>query len=108
MPRNSDVLNRGRFQVQGGGLEESHAWARRDVPTKVDGNQFINELKMQLSPSEMNKRVICFRKATKWVNNAPRGGYIANTLISTSFLPCPPQKDIRVDGEIFSGAAFKD
>lgn len=53
--------------------------------------------------------MICvFKKAEKWVNNAPVGGYVVVCPIKTSFTPCPPMKDVRVDGELFSGVSFKD
>ena len=78
------------------------------VPTKQIGYGFIDELKGQLTPSELSIRLGCFKKAKKWVDEAPKNGYTAVTPIITSFPPYPPIKDIRVDGEIHSGSAFKD
>ena len=109
MPRrNKAVLNRGRFQAQGAGLEKSRAWAEAEVPTKQNGRTYITELKNQLSPGELAVRENCFEKAEKWVNEAPHDGYVVVTPIITSFQPYPPIKDIRVDGELRSGTAFKD
>lgn len=106
--RNRTVLNRGRFQAQGDGLEKSRPWADADVPTKQEGHTFITELKGQLSPAELAIRKNCFQKAKQWVDEAPQKGYVVVTPIKTSFQPYPPIKDIRVDGELYSGSAFKD
>ena len=101
-------MNRGRFQAQGGGLEESRAWNVETVPTKEEGKGYIKELKDKLAPAEVQIRQSCFEKAEKWVDEAPRNGYVVVTIIKTSFKPYPPIKDIRVDGELYSGAAFKN
>lgn len=101
-------LNRGRFQAQGNGLGQSRPWAEKHIPTKDDGNGFLNELQSGLKPSEIKVRSACFDKAHKWVNKAPRQGYVVNSPIKTSFPPTPPIEDIRVDGELYSGAAFKN
>ena len=106
--RNRIVLNRGRFQAQGAGLEKSRPWTQEEIPTKPDGHRFLDELKDQLSPSELRARLTCFSKANDWVDAAPSGGYKVVKVIKTSFQPYPPIKDIRVDGEIYSGVAFKD
>ena len=42
------------------------------------------------------------------VEEAPAKGYVVSRVIKTSFPLMPPKKGIRVDGEIYSGAAFKD
>lgn len=106
MRRNS--LNRGRFQAQGNRLEESRSWDMEIVPTKTDGTSYLNELKNKLSSTEYRLRKTCFEKARNWVEGAPSNGYVVVTTVKTSFKPSPPIKDIRVDGELFSGTAFKD
>lgn len=106
--KNRNTPNRGRIQAQGGKVEKSRSWAELDVPTKSKGHGFIDDLKEQLTPSELTARLDCIRKAKKWVDAAPKNGYTVVTPIKTSFPPCPPIKDIRVDGEIHSGSAFKD
>ena len=105
---NTNCLNRGRFQAQGNGREQSRPWAEKNIPTKDDGKDFLNELQGKLKPSEIKVRSNCFDKAYKWVDNAPRRGYVVDSPIKTSFLPTPPIKDIRVDGELYSGVAFKN
>lgn len=106
--RKSTILNRGRFQAQGEGLEKSRSWADVNVPTKPQGHTYINELKAQLNHSELAARQTCFERAARWVNDAPSNGYVVVNQIKTSFQPYPPLKDIRVDGEIHCGSAFKD
>lgn len=106
--KNRNTPNRGRIQAQGDKVEKSRSWAEVYVPTKQKGHGFIDNLKGQLKPAELAVRLDCIRKAKKWVDSAPKNGYTAVTPIKTSFPPCPPIKDIRVDGEIYSGSAFKD
>lgn len=109
MPRrNRNELNRGRVQAQGAGVEKSCSWADVRVPSKEDGIDYLDRLKAQLTPAELYVRSTCFTKAEKWVNDAPVSGYVVETPIKTSFQPYPPMRDIRVDGELYSGAAFKD
>lgn len=109
MPRKNRVeLNRGRFQAQGAGLEKSRPWAQEAIPTKPDGHGFLEELKAQLTPSELQARATCFMRANKWVDAAPALGYRIGKVVRTSFQPYPPVRDIRLDGEIHCGAAFKD
>ena len=109
MPRRRrQELNRGRVQAQGAGVEKSCSWAEAEVPTKEDGHGYLDNLKGQLTPAEQLVRESCFEKALKWVNDAPAKGYVVVTPIKTSFQPYPPIKDTRVDGELHSGASFKD
>jgi len=102
------VLNRGRFQAQGDRLEKSRPWAQEDVPTKSDGHTFLDELKERLTPAEFAVRASCFEKAKKWVDNSPQRGHNIVSPIKSSFPPSPPIRSIRVDGELYSGFAFKD
>ena len=48
--RNQIILNRGRFQAQGDGLEKSRPWAMQTIPTKTEGHNYLAELKHQLRP----------------------------------------------------------
>ena len=109
MPRRKrNDLNRGRFQAQGMSLEKSCAWAETSIPTKMDGHGYLNNLKDQLTPAELRVRKTCFEKALKWVNNAPANGYVVDTPLKPTFSPYPPIRDVRVDGELYAGASFKD
>ena len=111
MPRrqvNQNVLNRGRFQAQGDGLEKSRPWAMQDIPTKYDGHNFLTELKGQLTPAEYTIRQKCFERAVRYVDKAPSGGYSVISPARRSLTDIPPIRDVRVDVELFSGASFKD
>lgn len=109
MPKNANIqINRGRVQAQGMGVEESYSWSESQIPSKSDGHDYLNNLKKKLASADLKVRDLCFKKAEKWVNNAPVGGYVVVCPIKTSFTPCPPMKDVRVDGELFSGLSFKD
>lgn len=101
--RNQNISNRGRFQAQGDGLEESKSWTVEVVPTKRNGYAYIEDLKGQLPPAELAVRLQCFDKAKKWVDEAPDNGYVVSSVIKTSFPLKPPRKGIRVDGEILAG-----
>ena len=100
--------NRGRFQAQGDGLEKSRSWTEVFIPTKDDGHNYLDDLKGRLKPAELRKRQDCFKRASKWIDDAPSEGYNAVAPIKTSFPLYPPDKGIRVDGEIFRGKAFRN
>lgn len=106
--RKTIIDNRGRFQAQGDGLEKSRPWTDVVIPTKDDGHNYLDDLKGQLKPTDLGKRQDCFSRASKWIDDAPSEGYYAVSPIKTSFLRYPPEKGIRVDGEIFRGKAFKN
>lgn len=98
-------LHRGRVQAQGGGVEESEAWAQSDVPNKSDGYCMTVSLKRKLRKKDLKKRERSFKKLDKFIGNAPSAGYDYS---SQSYTPFPPQGDVRVDVEIKKGKAFKD
>ena len=108
MSKTEKQLNRGRLQAQGNCIEESRSWATNEVPRKTNGFNWLNELKGTLSDKEIKIRERCFVKAEEWIRNAPADGHNAITPIIVSYTPLPPIKDVRVDGEIFKGRAFKD
>ena len=97
--------HRGRIQAQGGGVEESEAWAQSYVPKKSDGYGMAESLKGKLKKKELKKRERSFKKLDKFIENAPRTGYDYS---SQSYMPFPPNGDVRVDVEIIKGKAFKD
>lgn len=102
------LYNRGRFQAQGDKLEKSKSWAQVNVPTKRDGYSFLDELKAELTPAELNARETSFVKARRWVDASPPNGYVVVNQIKTTFKTSPPVRDIRVDVELHSGIAFKN
>jgi RHS repeat-associated protein len=106
-PIETEGLNRGRFQAQGGGVEESVSWSSHIVPTVSDGLQMLADLGQSLSASQFAARVGALAKATTYVRDvcAPSGGCPP---LSKSFYSngSAQQKGIRIDLEIFTGIAF--
>lgn len=100
-----DPQHRGRIQAQGGGVEESEAWAQSYVPNKSDGFGMVVSLKGKLGEKELKQRERPFKKLDKFIEKAPRVGYDYS---SQSYTPIPPCCDVRVDVEIKKGKAFKD
>ncbi|MEM0992399.1 MAG: hypothetical protein AAGI49_05145 [Bacteroidota bacterium] len=48
--------HRGRWQAQGGGLEESESWAQDEPLSKEDGQRLLNQLKEKLSKQDLKDR----------------------------------------------------
>ncbi|MEM9888804.1 MAG: hypothetical protein AAF849_23110 [Bacteroidota bacterium] len=93
--------HRGRWQAQGGGLEESESWAQDEPLSKEDGLKLLNKLKEKISDKEREKREKLFEQAERFVENAQ--GVQATKI--KSFADAE-DKRIRVDLEIRSGWAF--
>jgi hypothetical protein len=96
--------HRGRFQAQGGGIEESEAWDEEDPLTERDGHTLLTRLKYRLNKDEFLLRQQAFQKAHRFVENAAVSGGVGPTKQSW---PQPPRRDHRrVDIEVQSGRAF--
>lgn len=100
--------HRGRFQAQGDGLEESQPWAQNDSLNKEQGRNLNNDLKNQLSEEDRNRRLEAFRKAEKYINDAPNTGIRSENSPKKSFFSDARYRHIRVDVEISAGKAFVD
>ena len=101
---NDSLEHRGRFQAQGGGLEESESWAQ-DEPLKLSiALSLLEKLKNKLSPKDRKIRKKPFSKAERFVNTAGQNGGVFARL-SRTFL-VKGSKDKRVDIEVLSGKAF--
>lgn len=96
--------HRGRFQAQGGGIEESVAWAQENPPTVAEGLSMLLELSNLLTPAERQKRSELFQKAREFVENAGRQGGI-DAAVSKSWT-ARGRGGIRVDLEVWLGKAF--
>lgn len=102
---NINARNRGRFQAQGAGVEESESWCLESPPTKSNGHTMVEALKGKLNHKALRQRKVPFNKAKRFVETAPCVGWDVSV---QSYAPCPPYKDVRVDIEIIKGRAFKD
>jgi hypothetical protein len=94
--------HRGRFQAQGGGLEESEAWGQDEPLTKDDGLSLLARLKNSLSPRERRRREKAFEKAERFIQNANG----VDAVKKKSFFGDDEDRSIRVDIEILGGKAF--
>jgi hypothetical protein len=97
--------HRGRVQAQGGGIEESEAWARDQPLPAPEGHTFLDTLRDKLSPSEQAMRVEAFAESHVFIDvAAAAGGAGAGTCKS---FPRRPRKDQRrVDIVVIKGLAF--
>ena len=102
-PPPSGPTNRGRIQIQGGGVEISAPWAQTTPPTKAQGLAGLNGLWNSLSPSQQRDRSQAFIRAQTFINNCPATGCSAPISRSYSNRPNSP---IRIDIEIITGTAF--
>ncbi|MEM9887691.1 MAG: hypothetical protein AAF849_17480 [Bacteroidota bacterium] len=93
--------HRGRWQAQGGGLEESESWAQDEPLSKEDGQQLLNQLKEKLSKKDLKDREKLFEQAERFVNNAQG----VDAPFSHSFRS-RKKRGVRVDLEIKAGRAF--
>ncbi|HEX8127776.1 MAG TPA: hypothetical protein VF527_01515, partial [Pyrinomonadaceae bacterium] len=100
--------NRGRIQAQGSnpGVEISIAWSREDVPSKVDGQAWLDSVWNKLTASQQRDRQEAYEDAGRFINRAPQDGYLAP--ISRTFQNTQPRDPrARIDIEIITGRAFE-
>ncbi len=96
--------HRGRVQAQGGGTEESVAWAQSEPPTESEGQDFLDQLASTLNPSELKARQGALTEARQFIERAARCGGVGVT--KRSFPRRPLKGGIRVDIEVQKGLAF--
>lgn len=97
------LKHRGRFQAQGGGLEESESWSQEEPFNKKDALELLGKLKSKLSDKELKKREKAFRSAESYIKNATGG---IDAVKKKSFYDDKKNRSIRVDIEILGGKAF--
>ncbi|MDX1666929.1 MAG: hypothetical protein R3350_06860 [Saprospiraceae bacterium] len=94
--------HRGRFQAQGGGLEESETWSQDEPLSKEEGFSLLDRLKEKLHSKDRELRKRQFEDAKRFIKGA-KGGIDAPERKS---FRNRKTKDIRVDIEVWSGRAF--
>ncbi len=94
--------HRGRFQAQGGGIEESESWSQDEPLTKKQARQLLDKLKDKLPEAERQVRKKPFEAAERFIEGA-KGGVQAPE--HRSFRN-RQTRDVRVDIEVWSGIAF--
>src|SRR4051794_11398592 len=95
--------HRGRFQAQGGGLEESEPWNEPQPLQALTGHHLLSGLHDKIPPREATIRRDSFLKAHRFIDSAASSGGVG---------PCKKSfvvrgsRDQRVDVEVQSGLAF--
>lgn len=95
--------HRGRFQAQGGGLEESEPWTQEEPLQASTGHLLLCRLEDKIPAREAELRRDSFQKAHRFIDSAAASGGVG---------PCKKtflvrgSRDQRVDVEVQSGLAF--
>lgn len=95
--------HRGRFQAQGGGLEESEPWDEPRPLQALTGHILLSGLRFKIPTREATIRRDSFLKAHRFIDSAASSGGVG---------PCKKSfvvrgsRDQRVDIEVQSGLAF--
>lgn len=106
MANNNDNLeHRGRFQAQGGGIEESECWAQDKPLSLASALKLLAKLIAKLATKDYERRRDQFDKAEQYIKNAAENGGRYATGRDPSFR-VKGSKDERVDIEINAGKAF--
>ena len=92
-----------RLQAQGGGLEKSVILSGMTPITVAQGIAGLAELRGKLTRKQADERAEPFRRAERFIRNAPAGGGIGPPGKSFAL----PRSDIRVDVEIKRGINFR-
>lgn len=96
--------HRGRFQAQGGGVEESESWSQDKPLTSSKARLLLQRLMNKLKPKDREKREKPFSKAGNFIDQASENGGIFAVIKKTFMVK--GSKDERVDIEVLGGKAF--
>ena len=103
------VKHRGRHQAQGhdvAGGDRSRPWARPLPYPALDAHDDLTGLEGDLNPAAREKRVLSFRQAHRFVDNAKQAGGIGPTARTFPAGRPGEDTDARVDIEVKKGLAF--
>jgi hypothetical protein len=95
--------HRGRFQAQGGGLEESEPWNQERPLLATQGHSLLNMLERKIAVREATLRRDSFIRAHRFIDSAATAGGVGPC--KKSFL-VRGSRDQRVDIEVHGGLAF--
>ncbi len=96
--------HRGRFQAQGGGIEESESWAQSRPLSVKKALELLKRLIDKLHKEDYEKRKTPFLKTRAFIEEAGKNGGVSSP-VKRSF-KVKGSKDERVDIEVLSGKAF--
>lgn len=97
--------HRGRIQAQGGGYEDSEAWALDRPLTAAEGEAMLNTLVARMPPKEFRARRIAIDDARLWIRRVAAGGGV-RAEVRMSFNEPNAKAGERVDIEVRKGIAF--
>ena len=100
------VPNRVRVQAQGGGVEKSVDLSSTTPSTAQQGLDALENLKGQLSKSELRARQGAFDKAESFIKACERCGGVDASVSKTFTNRGVRGSDARVDIEVITGKAF--
>ncbi len=96
--------HRGRFQAQGGGIDESEPWKEPEPLAALKAHHLLSWLEYSIHAREARMRHDAFRKAHRFIDGCVTSGGIGPTKQSW---PKPDRPDSRrVDIEVHAGIAF--
>lgn len=98
--------HRGRIQAQGGGVEESVAWAQIDPPAESEGHSMLERLNSKLPREAQRTRKQALAQAHRFVEEAARGGGIGSPVRKTFLVSPRTPRNERIDIEVQKGIAF--
>jgi len=97
--------HRGSIQAQGGGTQESEAWAQSEPPTESEMLERCDRLEAKLTSQEKRDREEPLARLRQYIQAAARaGGVSVPPVVSKSFLK-RDSKNIRIDLNVFKGMA---
>ena len=96
--------HRGRFQAQGGGLEESEPWAEEEPLQALQGHRLLAGLQLKIPRREADLREKAFEDAHKYIDRAAASGGVGPPLKKSYVVR--GSRDQRVDIEVQKGLAF--
>lgn len=91
--------------MQGGGIDDSEAWAQALPLTAVDGKAMLRRLQARLPPRELGMRLQAMVAANAFIDRCEVVGGVP-AQVRRSFNVSGDRQNRRVDIEIISGVAF--
>jgi hypothetical protein len=95
--------HRGRFQAQGGSLQESEPWDEDQALRALKAHHLLEGLRLKIRPGEAEHRQEPFLKAHRFIDSAATSGGVG--FCKKSYV-ARGSRDRRVDIEVQSGLAF--
>lgn len=102
--KDDNLEHRGRFQAQGGDVEESESWAQEHPLSVFKALDLMKNLILKLTSKDYKRREKEFEKAQNLIKEAGNSGGVRAKFTKT--FKVKGSKNERVDIEVLSGKAF--